>query len=252
MIYVCIPSYDEGPTVGLVLWKIRKVFEEFPREYQLILGDDGSQDGTSEILAPYAKVLPLTVVRHPKRQGYARTAEELLRLATSRSDRPKRDCAILMHADFSHGPEYLPDFIRRLDSGADLVVGEGTLSGQASRAHRMIRRWAPLLLRRAVRVNGIADTVSGFVAFRLSTLRNMLEGRDSATLSGEGWAANAELIGRAAQSARRVETVRVLERHDRRPRPSRVRPWQTLKEVWRAARRIRLDGASRAGAGAAS
>ena len=36
MIYVCIPSHNEGPTVGLLLWKIRQVFTEFSREYQLV------------------------------------------------------------------------------------------------------------------------------------------------------------------------------------------------------------------------
>src|ERR1044072_9305390 len=103
MIYICIPSYDEGPTVGLVVWKIRKVFEEFPREYQLLVGDDGASYATTEILVPYAKELPITIVRHARRQAYARTVEELLELDQSRSDRPKRDSAILMHADFSHG-----------------------------------------------------------------------------------------------------------------------------------------------------
>ena len=34
MIYVCIPSYNEAPTVGLLLWKIRQVFAAFPREYR--------------------------------------------------------------------------------------------------------------------------------------------------------------------------------------------------------------------------
>lgn len=245
MIYICIPSYDEGPTVGLVLWKIRKVFEEFPREYQLLVGEDGSSDATAEILEPYAKVLPLTIVRHSRRQGYAPTVEELLQLAQSRSDRPKRDSAILMHADFSHGPEYLPDFVRCLESGADLVVGEATLQGEPSRSRRLARRWAPLLLRRAVRVPGVADTVSGFVAFRLMVLRGMLQpGRKA--LRGEGWAANAELIGNAARQARRVEAVRVVERHDLRSRASRVRPLETLRQLWRASGHIRLTAPGRA------
>jgi glycosyltransferase involved in cell wall biosynthesis len=244
MIYICIPSYDEGPTVGLVLWKIRKIFEEFPREYQLLVADDGSADGTPEILEPYAKVLPLTVVRHSHRLGYARTVEELLHLALSRSDRPKRDSAILMHADFSHGPQYLPEFVRRLESGADVVVGEASLAGEPSRPRRLARRWAPWLLRRAVRVSGVSDTVSGFVAFRLMTLRNVLGPEGTATLSAEGWAANAELIGRAAQNARRVEAMGVVERHDLRTRASRLRPLDALRQVWRAGRQIRLGGAA--------
>ena len=40
MIYVCIPSHNEAPTVGLLLWKIRQVFASFPREYQLLVLDD--------------------------------------------------------------------------------------------------------------------------------------------------------------------------------------------------------------------
>ena len=240
MIYVCIPSYNEGPTIGLLLWKIRKVFQEFPREYQLFVADDGSTDQSAEILEPYLKILPLTVVRHSVRQGYARSVEELLHLALERTDRPKRDSAIVMQADFSHGPQFLPDFVRRLDSGADMVVGEATLSGEPSRGRRLVRRWAPFLLRRAVRVPGVIDTVSGFVAFRLMTLKNAIRQPGAALLTSEGWAANAELIGRAAQHARRIETVPVVERHDLRTRESRVRPWEMAREVWRAGRSIRM------------
>lgn len=240
MIYVCIPSYDESPTIGLVLWKIRKVFEEFPREYQILVVDDGSTDQTQALLEPYTKVLPLTVIRHANRRGYARSVEELLNLALERTDRPKRDSAILMHGDFAHGPQFLPDFVRRLESGADMVVGEATLEGEPSRGRRMVRRWAPMLLRRAVKVAGVSDTVSGFVAFRLMTLRNALRSPGTTLLSCEGWAANAELIGRAAQHARRIETVKIIERHDLRPRDSRVNPWEMARQVWRAGGSIRI------------
>ncbi len=250
MIYVCIPSFDEGPTVGLVLWKIRRVFEEFPREYQILVVDDASTDDTAEILEPYTKVLPLTLVRHPTRRGYARSVEALIHLALERTDRPKRDGLVLMHADFAPGPQFLPDFIRRLESGADVVVGEGELQGEPSRGRRLVRRWAPLLLRRAVRVDGVRDTVSGFTAFRLMTLRNALRHPTATLLTSEGWAANAELIGRAAQQARRIETVPVVERHDLRRRSSRVEPWATARALWRAAGSLRLPPRSAARAAA--
>jgi glycosyltransferase involved in cell wall biosynthesis len=234
MIYVCIPSHDEGPTVGLLLWRIRQVFTGFPREYQLLVGDDASTDSTAEILQPYSRVLPLTVLRSDRRQGYAATVEGLLRHAAQRSDRPKRDCAVIMHADFKHGPQFLPELVRRIEGGADLVVGEGVLHGESSRPHRLLRRWAPLLLRRRVGVSNVSDVVSGYLAFRLVALRQAMKDAGPRLLQTDGWAANAELIGRVGRLARKVETVPTVERHDLRQRPSRIEPWVTTRSLWKA------------------
>lgn len=242
MLYLCIPSHDEAPTVGLLLWKIRKTFQSFPREYEILVADDGSNDATSEILEPYTKALPLTVIRHGERRGYARTLEELLRLAVERTDRPKRDAAIVLHADFTHGPEYLPEIVKRLESGADLVVGQATVTGEPSRAARLVRKYARWLLR-GVQVSGVKDIVSGYGAYRLYCLRNALREQEGPLLTSEGWAANAELIARVARHARRVDTVEVLERHDLRQRPSRIDPWPLARQLWREGGRLRIRGA---------
>src|SRR6266705_7207627 len=157
MIYVCVPVHNEARTAGLVLWKVRQVFTAFPREYQLLVLDDASTDETREVLASYAKVLPMTVVTHRAREGYARSLEELLRLALQRTDRPKRDCAITLHADFVHSPERMEDMVKHLESGADLVVAELVEQrGRVSRAQGLARLCTPRLLR----VAGLRDTVS--------------------------------------------------------------------------------------------
>jgi glycosyltransferase involved in cell wall biosynthesis len=234
MIYVCIPSYDEAATIGLLLWKIRQVFVGFPREYQLLVLDDGSTDATGEVLEPYTRVLPLTVVRHPERLGYAASVQKLLRTAIDLTDRPKRDAAILMHADFTHNPQVIPDLVRRIESGADLVVAEGKLEGEPSRSQRMLRRYAPHLLRGIVAVPGVRDVVSGFAIIRLVALRNAMRSHGGGFLVTDGWAANAELYWRTGRYARRVESVASIERHDLRQRPSRLRPADEARNLWRA------------------
>jgi glycosyltransferase involved in cell wall biosynthesis len=234
MIYICIPSYNEAPTIGLLLWKVRQVFAGFPREYQLLVLDDGSQDGTAEVLERYIRVLPLTVVRHQERRGYAGSVEDLLRLAVERTDRPKRDAAVLMHADFAHGPNFIPDLVRRIESGADIVIAQSKLEGEPSRSRRLVRRLAPVLLRGVVSVPGVSDVISGFSIFRLVTLRNAFRSQSAPLLTTQGWAANAELYNRAARHARRVETIPAVERGDLRQRPSRVNSWEAAMTVWRS------------------
>jgi glycosyltransferase involved in cell wall biosynthesis len=239
MIYVCIPSYNEAATIGLLLWKIRQVFAGFPREYQLLVLDDGSTDATGEILEPYTRVLPLTVVRHVERRGYAASVQKLFRTALELTDRPKRDAAILMHADFAHNPQVIPDLVRRIESGADLVIAEGTLEGEPSLQHRMLRRLAPQLLRGVVAVPGVHDLVSGYAIVRLVALRNAMRSHATGFLVTDGWAANAELYWRTGRYARRVEAVPSVERHDLRQRPSRVRPAEEAMNLWRARPRLR-------------
>jgi glycosyltransferase involved in cell wall biosynthesis len=238
MIYFCIPAHDEAATIGLVLWKIRRVLEDSPREYHLLVGDDASTDSTAEVLAPYAKVLPLTVLTSATRQGYAATVESLLREALSRSDRHKRDVAILLPADFAADPATLPEFLKRIDSGADVIVGESTLEGEPDKWQRRVRSWAPRLLGRHARVDGVRDVVSGYAAFRLVALRNAFRDQPGPWLTTDGWAANAQLLAWAAAGARRVETVPVTELAGRHVRDHRHAPWERARSLWAARRQI--------------
>ena len=233
MIYVCVPVHNEARTVGLVLWKVRQVFTAFEREYQIIACDDASTDGSADVLTSYARVLPLTVIHHPSRQGYAKSLEELLRVALQRTDRPKRDCAITLHADFVHAPETMEEMVKRLESGADLVVAEQyRAQGTRSWPERWARQWAPRLLRVGV---GVKDSISGFLALRLVVLRQATRnGAASPLLATEGWAANAELLARLGANARRIEVVSSTARYDLKQRPSRSNPWQQLLAAWRA------------------
>ncbi|HEX5004237.1 MAG TPA: glycosyltransferase family 2 protein [Gemmatimonadales bacterium] len=233
MLYICIPSRNEAPTVGLLLWKIRQLFAAAPREYHLIVGDDASTDGTGEVLGPYAKVLPLTILRNEQARGYAHTLEGLLRHAVGLSDRPRRDAAIVLGADFLHDPATIPELMKKFDSGADLVVAESMGEGAPSRGHRWLRRFAPYLLRRRGRVRGVRDTVSGYLGMRLSVAKDALPGRGP-VLAGEGWAANADLIARAAAVSRRVEVVSTRERYDLLQRAVETDPWAAARALWRA------------------
>ena len=246
MIYVCIPAYNEAPTIGLLLWRIRKVFERYPREYEIVVLDDASEDATAETLAPYGEVLPLTVLRHAQRRGYAAAVETLLRTVAQRTRYPRRDAVILMQADFTDQPEHLPELIKRHEGGADLVVAEQASSSVAApvpvRRLRRIGRW---LLRPFARVEGVTDPLGSFRLMRIAVVRDLLkESGEARLLASEGWAANAELLAKAARFARRIESVPLEPRYDLRPRASRVRPFAGAIDLYRFGRAFRARRAA--------
>jgi hypothetical protein len=126
----------------------------------------------------------------------------------------------------------MEEMVKRLESGADLVVAEQYREqGTRSWSERWARQWAPRLLRVG---GGVKDSISGFTALRLIVLRQATRGGDAALLTTEGWAANAELLARLGAHARRTEVVPSAARYDLRQRPSRSSPWQQLLGAWRS------------------
>jgi glycosyltransferase involved in cell wall biosynthesis len=234
LIYVCIPVHDEARTVGVLLWKIRKVMRELARDYEVLVLDDASTDDTAATLARYRKVLPLTVLRADQRIGYARSLERLLREATKRASYPKRDVAITLQGDFTDDPAHLATLVKTIEGGADIVAGCAPKTAVGPRPVWWARRLAPLALGGVFKRAPVSDPLGGFRAYRAIVLKKVMREEGAAPLlSSEGWAANVELLGLVAPHARRIEEAELTPRYDLQARPTRVRAVPMLKELFR-------------------
>jgi hypothetical protein len=233
LIYLCIPAHNEQQTVGVVLWKVRRVMADLRRDYQLLVADDASTDDTAAVLAPYARVLPLTVLRTKARRGHGASIEMLVREAVRRSEYPRRDVIIVLQSDFTEEPGHIDALLRRIESGADLVASSIAPADRASAGRRAVRWLARLMLRRFDWPAEVRDPLCGFHAYRVSTLRRAIEAAPAHRLvTHDGWAANAALLRAAIPHARRIDAVEMRAHPERAQRPSRFVARAALARVW--------------------
>jgi glycosyltransferase involved in cell wall biosynthesis len=234
LIFITIPVHNEEKTIGVLLWKIRKVMAEFGRDYEVLVLDDASTDGTPEVLERYRRVLPLRLTRSDVRLGYGVALERLLRDAARHTSYPKRDVAVTIQADFTENPEDLVPMVKAVEGGADLVVGARSPEGEILPTPVRVSRWlAGMLLGRGFRGAPVSDPLSGFRAYRIVVLKKAFR-EEEVVLSpapGGGWATNLELLSLTVPQARRVEESPVRLRSAHRLRGSRFRPVQELRSL---------------------
>lgn len=235
MIYICIPAHDEERTIGVLLWKVRRVMAEFGRDYELLVLNDASTDRTAEVLEGYRKVLPLRVITREDRLGYPAGLELLIEEAVKRAPYPKRDVVVTLQADFTESPEYIVPLVKAIEGGADVVAGCNAGRDAAPWPVRATRRAAPIILGKVFRNAPVSDPLSGLRAYRIIVLKKALRDQDGPArlLQHEGWAANIELLGVVTPHARRIEEAPVDLRYDLRVRESRFRPMPTLRSLYR-------------------
>lgn len=222
VLYLAIPAHNEVATIGVLLWRLRTVLAEFPREYEVVVYDDASDDETADVAEQYLHAMPVTVLRGTTPVGYAGAVDALVRHIAAQTRYPRRDAMLLLQGDFTDPPGIVPEFARRFEGGADLVIGERTAVVDAPVPVRRLFTAAGWALRPFVRVAGVRDLTGSMRLVRISALRDLLRtAGDAPVCEGDSWTANADLLLRLIPHARRVETVPVEPTYGVRTRDTR-------------------------------
>jgi glycosyltransferase involved in cell wall biosynthesis len=114
---VVIPAFNEAPVVPALISELRDTFERYELGGEVLFVDDGSTDGTADLVEKEARGWPLLrVVRHPTNLG---KTEAMITAARS----TERTYLVLFDADLQHLPDQIPRFLEKLHAGWDIVTG---------------------------------------------------------------------------------------------------------------------------------
>ena len=145
MLSIAIPIYNEAGSIGLLYDKVRSAMEKQDRKWELILINDGSTDGSDELLDELATKDDRVKVVHFRR-NFGQTAAMMAGF-----DFAQGEVIIPMDGDLQNDPEDIPLLLEKIDEGFDVVSG-----WRKDRQDNALKRNAPSIM-----ANRLISWVSG-------------------------------------------------------------------------------------------
>jgi dolichol-phosphate mannosyltransferase len=224
---VIVPTYNERENIARL---IESVLDKDPRLEMLIV-DDGSPDGTGEIVANIGKEnTRVHLLRRPKKMGLGTAYKAGFKWSLERA----YDYTFEMDADFSHDPAHLPQFLRAIET-ADLVIGSRYDRGKVTVVNwpigRLLLSYYANIYARVVTGLPLYDLTAGFKVFR----RAVLEAIDLDDVRSNGYAFQIEMHFRAWRKNFRICEIPIVfvDRTEGTSKMSKAIVREAVWMVWR-------------------
>ena len=176
-VVVVLPTYNEAENIVAMLSALTSVRAELAdHDLHVLVVDDNSPDGTSDIVKDFQEKRPFIHLLNGKKEGLGRAYVRGFRHALRRL---KAEIVIQMDADFSHDPLRIPQLVAGIDNGADYVIGsryvaKGTIPGDWPLTRILMSRVANFVSHKVGGLNeDVADTTGGYKAIRAAALKKV-------------------------------------------------------------------------------
>lgn len=165
MISITIPTYNEKENIGKLIRAIHDVLGRY--EYEMIVVDDNSPDGTAEVAEELSNIYPIRILKRDKKLGLASAILHGFQNS-------KGEILGVIDADLQHPPIYIESFIFSVFNGYDIVIGSRYIDGgkiEGWSTYRSIISKGAILLSRPL--TNIKDPMSGYFFIKKNVIENI-------------------------------------------------------------------------------
>ena len=161
-----VPFYNEQMVVRELYERLRRVMDGLGQSYEMLLVNDGSSDGTAEVLADIAASDERVWFIDLRRNFGQATALQ------AGFDQARGEVIVAMDGDLQHDPYEIPLLLAKIDEGYDIASGWRRRRGDGFLSRRLPSRVANWLL---AKVSGVAlrDFGTTFKAYRREVLQDV-------------------------------------------------------------------------------
>lgn len=249
-VILTMPAYNEAACLDDLLSDCESALGGLGLTWRVIVVDDGSSDGTAEIVACFsARNGNFQLVSHEMNRGLGPALLTAMNAALTVSD-SSSTLICNMDADLTHSPERVADMIGAANDGADLVIASRFCRGSRQVGvpfrRQIMSVCARFLFQLTIGLPGVRDYTCGFRAIRANVLRAGVEkyGADG-LISRGGFACTDELLLKLATLRPKIREIPFTLRYDLKRGASKIDLGVTISETLRlilwARRELRGD-----------
>lgn len=224
---VIVPTYNERENI---LRLIDAVLAQDPC-IEVLVVDDGSPDGTGDLVDARIKIDPrVHIIHRPRKMGLGTAYLAGFRWALEHD----YELVFEMDADFSHDPSHLPQFIESSQE-ADVVLGSRYRDGKVTVVNwpinRLLLSYGANIYARIVTGLPLFDATGGFKCFH----RKVLEAIDLSKVKSNGYAFQIEMSFRAWRRGFRIVEIPIVfvDRTEGESKMSKRIVREAIWMVWR-------------------
>jgi dolichol-phosphate mannosyltransferase len=231
MIYVLLPAYNEEAALRTLVPALHAILKGLSEKHEILVSNDGSRDGTSSLLAQFAKEMTVHEVNHETNLGYGAALRSgyLYVLAQNASF---DSIIVSLDSDGTHGPEFVPRLLEKIRAGFDMVTASYTMEGGSCTGIPPQRAFFSKVVNWLFKVvSSVPDArtyTNGFRAYRLEILRKVHHRFGEKLIEEPGFAGGTELFLKAAACGGRAGEVPFDHHYERRGKDSKIRIIPTI------------------------
>ncbi|MBI4130374.1 glycosyltransferase family 2 protein [Candidatus Roizmanbacteria bacterium] len=178
-VVIILPTYNEVDSIEPLITALQTIFEQEKRYvFSILVVDDNSPDGTAKKVHSLKRKFHNITLLAGEKKGLGAAYVRGMHYAI---DHMQAAILFEMDADLSHPPKLIPQFLRKIEEGADLVIGSRYIQGGSIPAdwawnRKLYSIVGNLIIRFGLMIPRIHEWSSGFRAIRSSVFISVSAG----------------------------------------------------------------------------
>lgn len=231
MIYFLAPFYNEEEFLEKFINDlIQSATKYFKHKYKIILVNDGSSDGSLNIVKKFQKRYPLILISYKPNMGvdiaFKKGFKKILEISK------KGDLVITLESDNTSDLKILPKIVEKASEGADIVLAscyakQGGIHGTGA-FRQVASRLVNFILYVIFPIKGVKTYSSFYRAYKVETLEKIWKAYGNDLIKQKGFACMVEILIKCSKLPVKIEEVPMILRWENRRGKSKMKIGKTV------------------------